>query len=146
MAFEQNKPIELEDVRKKLGEKVSTSDVLTLGEIQSSTDLTGKVASASALKVLNYREYAPSIKSEYGSGVAFGYTIGTLSRFLVYISVTKRIESWVNIVSNLPPLSIPGLQSVDMLDTTGTIKVQYRADGNLHSRDIIGVGSYCIVF
>ena len=50
MAFEQNKPIELEDVKKKLDEKVGTSDITTLSEIQSSTDLTGKVASADALK------------------------------------------------------------------------------------------------
>ena len=146
MAFEQNQKIEIEDVKTELGKKVNTSSVRTIEEIQATTDLTGKIASASALKVLNYREYAPSIKSEYGSGVAFGYTIGTLSRFLVYISVTKRIEPWVNIVSSLPPLSIPGLESVDMLDTTGTIKVQYRANGTLYSRDIISVGSYSILF
>lgn len=50
MAFEQNKPIEIQDVKDKLNGKVSTSDVLTLTDIQASTDLTGKVASASALK------------------------------------------------------------------------------------------------
>lgn len=50
MAFEQNKPIEIQDVKDKLDEKVNTSDIAALGEIQSSTDLTGKVASADALK------------------------------------------------------------------------------------------------
>ena len=50
MAFEQNKPIKIQDVKDKLNEKVNTSDVLTLAQIRSSTDLTGKVASASALK------------------------------------------------------------------------------------------------
>lgn len=50
MAFEQNKPIEIQDVKDKLNGKVSIGDISTFNEIQSSTDLTGKVASASALK------------------------------------------------------------------------------------------------
>lgn len=53
MAFEQNKPIEIQDVETELGKKVNTSDVLSLEGIQSGTDLTGKVASASALKSVN---------------------------------------------------------------------------------------------
>lgn len=56
MAFEQNKPIEIQDVKDKLGGKASTSDVLTLTDVQASTDLTGKVASASALKQVLIRE------------------------------------------------------------------------------------------
>ena len=50
MALEQYKPIELQDVKDKLDEKVNTSDVPTLAEIKNSTDFSGKVASASALK------------------------------------------------------------------------------------------------
>lgn len=52
MAFEQNKPIEIQDVKDKLNGKVSIGDISTFNEIQSSTDLTGKVASADALKDL----------------------------------------------------------------------------------------------
>lgn len=51
MAFEQNQKIEIEDVKTELGKKVNTSSVLTLDEIQGTTDLTGKIASASALKM-----------------------------------------------------------------------------------------------
>lgn len=56
MAFEKNQKIEIEDVKNKLNGKVNTSDVLTLTDIQTSTDLTGKVASASALKQALIRE------------------------------------------------------------------------------------------
>ena len=50
MAFEQNRKIEIEDVKTELGKKVNTADVRTIEEIQATTDLTGKVASADALK------------------------------------------------------------------------------------------------
>ena len=49
MAFEQNKPIEIQDVKDKLDGKVSTSDVISYEEIKASTDLSGKVPSASAI-------------------------------------------------------------------------------------------------
>lgn len=35
MAFEQNKPIEIQDVRDKLDEKVNTSDALSFEEIST---------------------------------------------------------------------------------------------------------------
>lgn len=50
MAFEQNQKIEIEDVKTELGKKVNTANVLTLEVIQATTDLTGKVASASVIK------------------------------------------------------------------------------------------------
>ena len=56
MAFEQNKRIEIQDVKDKLDGKVSTANVLTLEGIQAATDLTGKVASASALKEIASRD------------------------------------------------------------------------------------------
>ena len=49
MAFEQNKQIKIQDVKDKLNEKVNTSDVLSLEEIKTGTDLSGKVPSASAI-------------------------------------------------------------------------------------------------
>lgn len=52
MAFEKDKPIEIQDVKGRLDGKVSIGDISTFNEIQSSTDLTGKVAGASALKDL----------------------------------------------------------------------------------------------
>lgn len=68
MAFEQNKPIEIQDVKDKLGGKVSTSDVLTLTDIQASTDLTGKVASASVIKdgVLTIRDVPTARYIQFG--------------------------------------------------------------------------------
>lgn len=53
MAFEQNKPIEIQDVKDKLDGKVDTSSVSTFEEIMGTTDLTGKVASANSVKDLN---------------------------------------------------------------------------------------------
>ena len=50
MAISQNDPIKATEVVDALNKKVNTSDVLTLSSIRDSTDLTGKVPSAEALR------------------------------------------------------------------------------------------------
>lgn len=119
---------------------------LTFEEIMASTDLSGKVASASALKKLNYQEYSPSINGEYGSGIVFASRIGDIPRFIIYINVTKNIGPWVDFVNNLPPFSISGLSEIDISDTGSQLKLRYRAGGILSSRDYINKGTYYIVF
>lgn len=52
MAIEKGKSIEANDITKALNTKVNTSDVLSLEDIQDTSDLTGKVASASSVKNL----------------------------------------------------------------------------------------------
>ena len=50
MAISQNDPIKATEVVDALNKKVNTSDVLTLSSIRDSTDLTGKVPSAEAIR------------------------------------------------------------------------------------------------
>ena len=53
MAISQNDPIKATEVVDALNKKVNTSDALTFTDILAGGDLTGKVASAAAVKTLN---------------------------------------------------------------------------------------------
>lgn len=50
MAIERNSEILYTDITGELDKKVNTTDVISLKEIQAGTDLTGKVASAEAVR------------------------------------------------------------------------------------------------
>lgn len=50
MAISQNSKILAKDIKDELDRKANATDVLSLEEIRASTDLAGKIASASALK------------------------------------------------------------------------------------------------
>ena len=65
MAISQNDPIKATEVVDALNKKVNTSDVLTLSSIRDSTDLTGKVPSAGAIRdtltVSNYHNNGENV-------------------------------------------------------------------------------------
>ena len=65
MAVSQNDPIKAIEVVDALSEKVNTFDVLTLSSIRDSTDLTGKVPSAGAIRdtltVSNYHNNGENV-------------------------------------------------------------------------------------
>ena len=92
MAFEQNKPIKIQDVKDKLDEKINTSDISTLSEIQSSTDLTGKVASASVIKdgVLTIKDVPTARYIQFGKLVVVRFNAAI--REDVYTGLPKPVD------------------------------------------------------
>ena len=65
-------------VKSALDTKVNTADVLTLEQIQATTDLTGKVASASSVKSLDVHKmefYVPSSDTDYRDNNSIGFFI-----------------------------------------------------------------------
>ena len=98
MAFEQNQRIEIEDVKTELGKKVNTANVLTLEEIQATTDLTGKVASASSAKELNNNKYhvyglsrPDDARQEVSIGAAIIDNVGYIIFNIHWISLRLKV-------------------------------------------------------
>lgn len=96
MAFEQNKPIEIQDVKDKLDGKVSTSNVLNFGDILAGGNLTGKVASANAVKTLNTNLQNSFLRGNslwIQSNETQKFQVGTSGSF-VFTTYGTSIDQW----------------------------------------------------
>ena len=142
MAIEKDKSIVATEVVDALNKKVNTSDVLTLGEIQESTDLTGKVASAGALKEIDFKKYTGVINTRYATGQVFAYSVNGIPRVMAQLRTTEIIPAWTSLIWNLP--ARPLNENFNVINTENTCLFQYHSDGFIQSAQDVPIGSHTI--
>lgn len=106
MAISQNNPIKATEVADALNKKVNTSDALTFTDIISSSDLSGKVASAAAVRSLN-----TNLQSNFLRGVSLWVPNNTTYRFrvntpgsFVFVALGTSMSQWaIYYINNQPP-------------------------------------------
>lgn len=87
-----------EDVARLKDEKVNKSDALTLEEIEASTDLTGKIASASGLKTLSNRFTMPiKLISNINEAKPSNYSVGFY--VIPYNGIGTPTAAWYYIIA-----------------------------------------------
>ena len=106
MAISQNDPIKATEVVDALNKKVNTSDALTFTDIISGSDLSGKVASAGAIKTLN-----TNLQSNFLRGICVWIPSNETHRFrvntpgsFVFATLGTSMEQWAfYYINNQPP-------------------------------------------
>lgn len=106
MAFEQNKPIEIQDVKDKLDGKVSTSNVLNFSDILAGGNLTGKVASAGAVRSLNENMQVNFLRGNslwIQNNETQRFRVNTPGSF-IFTALGTSMDQWsIYYINNQPP-------------------------------------------
>ena len=106
MAISQNDPIKATEVVDALNKKVNTSDALTFTDIISGSDLSGKVASASAVRTLNSNLQSNFLRGAcvwLPSGETHRFRVNTLGSF-VFTTLGTSMSQWAfYYINNQPP-------------------------------------------